>query len=163
MAPPIRKTHDIQVRQVKFLPQDLSREPNDPPELIIEPGVKTTLTNLFGQTAAGGKLIGATAYGALQVAIQGVSFVSYDTKADTAPASYSSSHQLAASAGVWHRFDILVETQEASIRFWLDSTASWGDDIPLTVGNHSMEFESSIIQIKKRGTTAGTYTIVGWQ
>lgn len=153
----------IQVRQARFLPQNLSREPNDPQDLIIQPGINTTITNLFGQTSEGGRLVDATPYGSLQVASTGVAFRNYDTKADTAPATFSALHQLVAPSGTWHQFDILIESQEAIIRFLLADSGSWGDSIPLTVGNHSIAFESTTIQIAKRGDTAGTYTIIAWQ
>ena len=153
----------IQVRQVHFLPQDLDREPNEPEDLLIEPNIQTTLSQLFGQSANGGILIAAFPWQALKCAAYGSGFTVYDTKADTAPAAYSVAHQLAASTGRWHTVDILVEAQEAIIRFWLDDTQAWGDDIPLTVGYHSIAFSSSIVQIAKRGGVAGTYTLIGYQ
>ena len=153
----------LQVRQVKFLPQDLSTDKQFVSELLVEPNLKPTLSQLFGQTGTGGILIGATNYNALKVAVQGSALTSYSIKAGSQPSAFSSSHQLAATTGIFHRFDILVETQEAVIRFYCDATASWLSEIPLTKGNHSFDFESSICQIKYRTATGGTYQITGYQ
>jgi hypothetical protein len=151
-----------EVKTVRFLPQDAGLEPLHPAALPLSPGISTVIAQLFGQTVNGGKLVTLTLEGALQTSSYGSGFVIYDTKTDTAPASYSTSHQLQKTSGRWQQFDILVEAQEAVIRFYDDAAGAWLDDIPLTIGNHSIAFCSSTIQVKKRGATAGTYTIVGW-
>jgi len=152
-----------QVRSIRFLPQDLQTEPAFPKDMKLTPDLTAVIANLFGQTSDGGRLINAFPWNALKVTAYGSGYTSYDTDSGSQPASFSSSNQLAASSGRWHRIDVLVETQEAEIRFYLDDVGSWGDAIPLPAGYHSIEFSTSIVQIKYRTAAGGTYVIVGYQ
>jgi len=152
-----------EIKTVRFLPQDAGLEPLHPVSLPLQGGISTVLSNLFGQCTNGGILIGATDSGALKVASQGVSFTTYTVKTGTAPAAYNTADLLTATSGIIHRWDILIEAQEAIISFYNSATGAWMGSIPLTVGNHSIDFESSSCRIAKRGGTAGTYSIIGWQ
>ncbi len=158
-----KPVNELQVRSVRFVPQDIEFIPANPTELTVKEGVHLTLACLFGQTPNGGSRIDATGWNSLKVSCYGSDYLSYSVTADTAPAAFSVANQLSSSKGLFHRFDFLIETQEAEIRFYLEETLSWGAAIPLTVGNHSIEFSSRACQIRQRGGVAGTYTIVGCQ
>ena len=157
------KDGKLQVRTVRFLPQDLETEPSFPSDLKVTPELGVTLSNLFGQSDNAGVLIGAFPWNALKVSTYGAGFRLYDVVSGTAPSAFSASHELTATAGYFHRFDVLVESADAEIRFYQESSAVWGDAIPLNVGYHSIEFSSSKIQVKARTASVGTYTLVGFQ
>lgn len=157
------KKVELQVRTVRFLPQNVETEPAFPSDLRIDPTVTVVFAQPFGQSPDGGRAIDATAANALKVAAYGSGFDAYAVLSGTAPASFSAVDQLAATTGTWHRFDILVESQELEIRFYQDRAAAWGDAIPLPVGYHSIEFTTTIIQVRKRVATAGTYQITAYQ
>ena len=157
------KDGKLHLRAVRFLPENVETEPSYPVDIKIDPNIITTLSQLFGQTRDGGRTIDAFLWNALKVSCYGSGFQQYETISGTAPSSFASTHELSALSGQYHRFDILIESQEAEIRFRMDSIGSWGDAVPLPVGYHSMEFSSSVVQIRKRGATAGTYHITGYQ
>jgi hypothetical protein len=157
------KENKQQVRTVRFLPQDLECEPAFPKDMKLAPDLCACLVNLFGQTSDGGRLIAAFPWNALKVSAYGSGYTYYDTKSGSQPSAFSSTHELAAASGRWHRVDVLVETQEAEIRFYLDDLGEWGDAVPLPVGYHSLEFSTSKVQVKYRTATGGTYVIVGYQ
>jgi len=159
----IPKKLELQVRKVRFLPQNVETEPAFPSDLRIDPSAIVVFAQPFGQSPDGGRAIDATVANALKVAAYGSGFDVYDTLSGTAPAAFSAADQLAASSGTWHRFDILVESQDIEIRFYMDRQAMWGDAIPLPVGYHSLEFSTSVIQVRKRIATAGTYQITAYQ
>lgn len=156
------KENKQQVRSVRFLPQDLQCEPAFPKDMKVTSDLTPVIANLFGQTNDGGRLISAFPWNALKVSAYGSGYTNYSTKSGSQPAAYSATHELEASTGLFHRVDILVETQEAEIRFYLNDSGSWGDSIPLPVGYHSMEFSTTKVQIKYRTASGGTYTIVGY-
>lgn len=157
------KDGKLQIRRVRFLPQNLETEPGFPTDVKIDPSASVTLAQVFGQSPEGGRAIEATLANALKVAAYGSGFDAYKTLSGTAPAAFSAADQLVASSGYWHRFDILVESQDLEIRFYQDRSGSWGDAIPLPVGYHSIEFSTTVVQVRKRIATAGTYQITAYQ
>ena len=157
------KENKQQVRTVRFLPQDLQCEPAFPKDMKVTPDLTPVIANLFGQTNDGGRLIAAFPWNALKVSAYGSGYTNYDVKSGSQPSAFSSTHQLAATSGRWHRIDVLVETQDAEIRFYLDDSGSWGDSVVLPIGYHSIEFSTSVVQIKYRTASGGTYSIVGYQ
>lgn len=156
-----KPVNKLQIRKVRFVPEDIELTPSNPADLVVEEGVKLVLANLFGQADTGGCSIKATIWNALRVATYSSGYTEYDTLTGTAPAAYAALHTLTASAYYIHRWDFLIETAEAVVSFAHPVTGVFGDDIPLTVGNHSIELTAGACRIKKRGLAAGTYSIVG--
>lgn len=157
------KALNSQIRTVRFLPQDLELTPSNPQDLIVKDGVTLCLTALFGLTEDGGRRVDATKCNCVKVACYGSAFEKYAVKTGTAPLAYSATHELSVSGSFYQRWDFLIETQEAHITFYNDVTQTWGDSIPLTVGNHSIEFVSSACRIKYRSIAGCTYSIVGYR
>lgn len=154
---------DRQIRQHKFYPQDIDLQPANEGKAILKPDVNTVIALLFGATVDGSRRVDATLWNALKVSAYGSAYTEYAVKSGSVPAAYGATHALTIATGYYHRWDFLIEAQEASIIFYNDKTASWGSDIPLTVGNHSIEFTSNACRIKYRSVTGGTYTIVGYR
>lgn len=157
------KALNAQIRTVRFLPQDLELTPSNPSDLVIKDGVNLSLSALFGLTEDGGRRVDATLCNCLKVACYGSGYTKYGVKSGTAPIAYTGTHALTVSSGFYQRWDFLIETQEAEITFYDDVTLTWGSSIPLTVGNHSIEFVSSACRIKYRSVAGCTYTMVGYR
>ena len=157
------KVLNSQIRTVRFLPQDLELTPSHPVDLVIKEGVSISLTALFGLTDDGGRRVDATRCNCLKVACYGSGYTEYSTKAGNAPAVFGTADSLSASSGYYQRWDFLIETQEAEITFYNDITQTWGNAIPLSLGNHSIEFTSSACRIRQRTVAGGTYTIIGYK
>jgi len=156
------KVSSAQIRTVRFMPQDLELTPSHPMDLVVKDGVNLTLTALFGLTEDGGRRVDATLWNALKVSCYGSAYRIYAVKSGSAPAAYNVTDLLTASSDFYHRWDFLIETQEALISFYNNSNSSWMGDIPLNVGYHSIEFTSSSCRIRYRTASGGTYTMIGF-
>lgn len=151
-----------QIRTVRYLPENLELEPKQTERLSIGKEIQLVLANLMGQSPQGGRTIDAFEWAALKVSAYGSGYTLYSIKTGTAPVAYNTTDILSVTSGKIHRWDILIETQEALVSFYDDSAKVWMGSIPLTVGYHSIEFSSSSCRISKRGAIAGTYTLIGW-
>ena len=162
MTKPVNPTvHEI--RRLHFLPEDLQVKPPFPETVKFNSQASMTLGLLFGLSGDSCNSVNAYPWNALKVSAYGSGYTNYETLSDTAPEDYTDTLEIESTNGLFHRFDILVETEEVCIRFLNDNTKTWLSDIPLTVGYHSIEFSSSKIQIKQRGDDAGTFTITAFQ
>ena len=150
-----------QIRWRGWNPDFLSLEPQDERELRLSPDVVRSLTHLFGINGNTSYAVGATQGQALKVSPIDSGLRQYSIKAGTAPASFDTTNRIALSVEAY-QFDILVESQEAEIRFINSGTGFTGTAIPLTVGYHSIHFTATEIDIQKRGATAGTYTLIAF-
>ena len=148
----------MQIRDVRFLPQDLTSEPAFPSDLKVFDNVNVTLSNLFGQTEDGGRLVHATLWNALKVSGYGAGYTHYDSLTDAAPAAYSSTHQLSGSPYL-QKADIYAPSADLLIRFQSVHDGTWGDDIYVPKGFMSIEFVASSIQVKLATATLSDYHI----
>lgn len=154
---------NLEVRRLHFLPSDLQIKPTFPERITFDQTMQLTLSLLHGFSVDGSVSINAFPWNSLKVSAYGSGYTYYETLADTAPADYDPTLTVSTTTGLFHRFDFLIESEDVEIRFYDDLRKSWFDDIPLVAGNHSIEFSTSSCQIRKRGTTAGTFTIVAYQ
>ena len=97
----------------------------------------------------------------LRIHAYGTGFRTVAVKAGTAPATYDGTEEID-DGNTYHRWDILIETEQAEISFLMEDGTDSGD-IPLLVGAYSILFTSARCRIQKRGATAGTYTIVAYR
>lgn len=156
-------SENLEIRRLHFLPNDLEIKPTFPEKIVFDQTMQLTLSLLHGLSVNGSVSINAFPWNSLKVSTYGSGYTYYITLADTAPADYDPTLTLSATSGFFHRFDFLIESEDVEIRFYDDLRKTWLGDIPLIAGNHSIEFSSSACQIRKRGLTAGTFTIVGYQ
>lgn len=156
-------SENLEIRRLHFLPNDLEIKPTFPEKITFDQTMQLTLSLLHGLSVNGSVSINAFPWNSLKVSTYGSGYTSYSTLADTAPNDYDPTLTISSTDGYFHRFDFLIESEDGEIRFYDDLHSQWLGDIPLVVGNHSIEFSSSQCQIRKRGSTAGTFTIVAYQ
>lgn len=162
MVKPILPTNH-EIRRLHFLPEDLQVKPEFPESVKFQAQASITLGLLFGLYKNTCNSVNVFPWNALKVSTYGSGYTNYETLSDTVPDDYTDTMEISDSTNPFHRFDVLIESEDACIRFYNDLSKSWLGDIPLTVGYHSMEFSSTKIQIKKRSSTAGTFSIVAYK
>lgn len=97
----------------------------------------------------------------LRIHAYGTGFRTIAVAAGTVPDTYDGVEEID-DGNTYHRWDILIESEQAEISFLMEDGSNSGD-IPLTVGSHSILFTSLRCRIQKRNATAGTYTIVAYR
>lgn len=152
-----------EIRLNRFYPQDVELLPTNEGKVILTEEVAARLCMLFGHTAEGSRRVDATEWNTLLVSTLGSAYTAYAVKTGNQPAAYNAVDLLTALSGFFHRWDILVETQEAIISFYDSKTSAWMGSIPLPLGYHSLEVTSTSCRIAQRSVAGGTYTIVGFQ
>lgn len=152
----------LQLRNLHLIPGELNPVPEFPDDLFIDTLFKPTITLLYGINDADPKLIGATTENCLKAASYGSGYHTYEQKTGTAPDTYNSTHQINTTV-LFHKADVLVETNDAEIAFENSVTGFDGDSIIVPVGFYSVEFVADKIQIKNRTAgSAATYQMVVW-
>lgn len=149
------------VRAAGMFPSQLSLKHRDAKVVLLDNYMRRAMCMINGADLGVGNVAIVDASQALRVASHGTQFDYYTVQAGTAPAAYDGTEQIN-DGNIYHRWDILIESEEAEIRFY-DAAGNAGGDIPLLVGFHSYLFTSPRIQIQKRNTTAGTYTITAYR
>lgn len=142
-------------------PSNLQLDPERVDELSVVGDFQRTLALLVGFREDSSKAIEATIDAALKTVAYGVGFRNYTTKSGTGAGTYGTANQLTVT-GRAHRWDILIESQPAEIRFLLEDGITWGDSFPLLAGFYSIPFTSTVIQVKDRGGSHCTYTVAAW-
>jgi hypothetical protein len=131
----------------------------DTPELDLDPASvrdqfisniwRRTITYIWGVRDGVSFPIRATADGALRVTAYGTGFTSYTTVSGTAADTYNATNELLVS-GSAHRWDILIESNDAKIKFLYPGGVTFYSDIPLVRGFYSIPFTSPGIRIANR-------------
>lgn len=137
-----------------LLPPDLQR-------VMLDNYMRRSLSMIHGIRKEKGYVAEVDQFSALRTQSHGTGFVHYAVVSGTAPAAFAATDEVN-DTFTYHRWDILVETEQAEIRF-VDDENVFGDAIPLTVGFHSILFTSFRMQIKYRNSSAGTYTITAYR
>lgn len=150
-----------EIRAAGMFPAALSLKHRDTQVVLLDNYMRRSLTMLHGIADGVANLARVDANEALRITSFGTGFRYAEVIADTAPASYSSSHEIN-DGNEYHRFDVLVETEQAEVRF-LQADGTNSGDIPLVVGFHSLLVSTTQFQVQKRNTTAGTYTITAFR
>lgn len=150
-----------EIRAPGLFPASLQLKHPDTKVVLLDNYVRRSLSMINGIEDGIGYVAGVTKHEALKIAAYGTGFQHYTVLADTAPDDFTASVEIN-DTFTYHRFDILVETEQAEIRF-VDHDSLFGDAIPLVVGFHSLLFTSFRTQIRKRNTTAGTFTITAYR
>lgn len=145
----------------------------DPEELDLDKATvrKQWLSNLWHRTVAfmvgwsGSKMVpfSVSSEGSISVVIDGSQVNQYDVKAGTAQDNFSATHQLAAD-NVFCRVDLLIETEDAAVRFRDLNDSAWGNAVLLPTGWYSFPIRTPIVQVRNRTAGSNTvYQIVGWE
>lgn len=152
-----------QIRTLRFLPEDIEFKTTSPKDLFLELKASLGLNMLIARVNDKNLSVHGFDWNALKTVQYGSGFTEYETVSGTAPAAFSDAHELEASDGFYHRWDVTIATRAAEIRFYQEYSQSWGDAIPVPIGTSSIDFSSKKCQIKDDGTTGATYTIVGYR
>jgi hypothetical protein len=150
-----------EIRRIGFNPSEWNLKPSFPTRLSLSENVQRVLGQLCGETIGGTKLVKAGLDGELLVASHGSGHITYTVITGTAPAAYHADHSILTS-NRWDSFYIVVEGEDALIRFRGVNEVDYGGDIPVKEGVLIVDFKCTGIQVKKRNVTAPTYTIVGF-
>lgn len=135
----------------------------DTPELRLDPGTvrdqfisnlwQKTITYIWGVKDGVSFPVKVAGDGSLRVHTYGAGFTTYSTASGTATDAYPGAATLSVTAGA-HRWDFLIETNDATISFLAADGSTWLNDIPLVKGFYSIPFTSTGVRIKNR--TAGS-------
>jgi len=151
-----------QIRSLNFLPGDISFKTLHVKDIFLELKMSLAMSMIFGRHENRSYSAEVFPWNSLKVSQYGTGFHNYETSSGTTPVSYSDSDELDVASGRMHRFDFNITAKPCHIRFWLDDSEEWGGDIHIPVGNSSLDFSSSKVQIKDQGTPGGTYDMVGY-
>lgn len=149
------------IRGKGMFPAILDLKHRDTKVVLLDNYMRRGLNLIHGIDHGVGYVALVDQFEALRVHTHGTGFDHYTVQADTAPDSFSSANEIN-DTFIYHRWDFLIESEEAEVRF-VDDDSVFGDAIPLLVGYTSLLFTSRRCQIRKRNTTAGTYTITAYR
>jgi hypothetical protein len=139
---------------------ELTQYPSQVERFFTDNYVSRTLSYLVGfDEDLRARVIKTTQSGELKVAITASGFETYDVFNGTTQDDYDSTTTYIFGQA-YSRFDILIEDNDAIISFGYKG-GTWGKDIILPVGYHSIDITAYGIRVKSR--TAGspaTYQIV---
>lgn len=150
-----------EIRALGLFPASLQLKHPDTQVVLLDNYMRRSLSMIAGIDNQNGYVAKVDSNESLRIHAYGTGFTSVAVKAGTAPAAYDGSEEID-DGNTYHRWDILVESEQAEISFQM-ANGNNSDDIPLTVGSHSILFTSPKCRIQKRNTTAGTYTIVAYR
>lgn len=150
-----------EIRALGLFPASLSLKHPDTQVVLLDNYMRRSLSMIAGIDNQYGYVAKVDSNESLRIHAYGTGFKNIAVKTGTAPASYDGSEEID-DGNIYHRWDILVESEQAEISFEMEDGSNSGD-IPLVVGSHSILFTSPKCRIQKRNTTAGTYTIVAYR
>jgi hypothetical protein len=142
-------------------PANLGLVPERVVDLSVVGDFQRVLALLVGFRDDQSQAIESTLDAALKTVAYGVGFRNYTTASGTGTGSFNSTDQLAVT-GRAHRWDLLIETEAAEIRFLLEDGLTWGDAFPLPVGFYSIPFTSTVCQVRNRGASNCDYFMAAW-
>jgi len=108
-----------------------------------------TVTFLFGLHEGQAVHIKATADGALITADVDSSLTAYDVKTGAGPDAHGATGQLAPTGGA-KRWDFLIETEDAKVKFLEPDAVTYYAEIPLVVGYYSIPIDSPGVSLVNR-------------
>lgn len=150
-----------EIRAPGLFPASLLLKHPDTQVVLLDNYVRRSLSMISGIHKGNGYVAKVDDNDSLRIHAYGTGFQYMAVKAGTAPDAYDGSEEID-DGNVYHRFDILIETEQAEVSFEMGDGSNSGD-IPLVVGFHSLLVSSPKIRIQKRNTTAGTYTITAYR
>ena len=157
MATIKKSTEIIQLREIGLLPEGLSRKPEFPQDLTLETNAQLGFSHLMGKQGDFSNLVQVSPEGGLRQVSYGNDYKELQTKSGTGTAAFNATDQILRTSAT-PKFDVFVETADATIRFNLiDGTDS--DEIIVPVGFRSYEFMALGIQIKNRTGTNCAFSI----
>lgn len=150
----------VKIRRVGILPVDLQPQEDWPIEATLATDFQPVVAILSGYYGSQNQSINSSYFNELLVAQGGSGLDNLDEQSGNQPASYNGTDQIQNNDG-YKRIDVLVQGQEATIRFTkLDGNVT--ADIILPEGAYSFDFNCTTVQIKDNGTPGGTYQLIGY-
>lgn len=162
--PPYRGVQEIfqKVRAWFFDSPELDLDPSSVRNQWISNVWRRTITYLWGVRNGVSVPVTIGEAGALRVETYGSGFTAYEVKTGTAADAYSATHELI-PATLSHRWDFLIETNDADIKFYKPDGTTFYGDIPLQTGYYSISFTSPGVRIKNRvGGSNAAYHITAF-
>lgn len=131
----------------------------DTPELDLDPALvkaqfissiwRRTITYIWGVRNGVSIPVKISADGSLGVQPSGSGVDAYDVKTGTGPDAHGASGQLAPTDGAV-RWDFLIETEDAKVKFLEPDAVTYYSEIPLVVGYYSIPIDSPGVSLCNR-------------
>jgi len=131
----------------------------DSPELDLDPASvkdqyisniwRRTITYLWGVRDGVSVPIRLAADGSLGVDLSDPGVTGYDVKTGAGPNAHGSTGQLAPTGGA-KRWDFLIETEDAKVKFLEPDAVTYYAEIPLVVGYYSIPIDSPGVSLVNR-------------
>jgi len=153
----------VQQRIDEDLLTDLTQDPSQIRRWFVDNVFRRSLSYLVGfdgDTKA--RILRCTTSGLLKTAPTTTGLEDYTVKTGTGADTYTAGNTYTFTVG-YSRWDILIEDNDAVIS-WSDEAGTWGGDVILTLGWHSIDLVKWGIRIKNRTAAANTtYQIVAFK
>lgn len=161
---PRQRLSDLQIRLIKLLPDNIELHPQDPPDLFFEERIRLGLNLLYGYNPLGSKTINATTENCLQSATYGSGFHYLETVTGTTTNASITSPKLTNTDHGYHKFDLLVETNDCKIQFYNKNIDTFTDYVIVPKGFTSIEFFATYVVALDRvaGNNADVQIVGYW-
>lgn len=152
----------LQIRNLYLIPTELNNVPAFPQDIFLDTTFIPTISQLSGINGTTPYLVGATSENCLKTASYGSGYHTYETQSGTAPDAYDDTEEIETTV-LFHKVDVLVESNDAEIRISNSTTSFTGGNIIIPVGFYSVEFVGNKVEIQNRTAgSAATYQMVVW-